>query len=50
MVVTKKFILEKSFNGAPRDDNFKLIEEQLDELKNGGIYDSFFNNTLIIKT
>lgn len=36
MIVAKKFILEKSFNGAPREDNFKLVEEQLGELKKGG--------------
>lgn len=36
MVIVKEFILEKPFNGAPREDNFKLVEKQLNELKNGG--------------
>lgn len=36
MVIAKKFILEKSFSGAPRHDNFKLVEEQMDELQKGG--------------
>lgn len=36
MVVSKEFILEKSFSGAPREDNFKLVEKQLGELLNGG--------------
>lgn len=35
-MLAKKFILNKPFDGPPTDDNFKLIEEQLDELKNGG--------------
>lgn len=37
MVIAKKILLDKSFVGAPREDNFKLVEEQLDDLKNGGI-------------
>lgn len=38
MVIAKKFILEKSFSGAPRHDNFKLVTEELtDELQKGGI-------------
>jgi len=36
MMAAKKIILDKSFNGAPRDDNFKIVEEQIAELKNGG--------------
>lgn len=36
MIIAKKFILAKSFSGAPTEDNFKLIEEQIGELKNGG--------------
>lgn len=40
MITAKKFILEKSFNGTPRDENFKLVEEQIGELENGG---NFFN-------
>jgi len=36
MVIAKKFILEKPFSGAPTEDNFKLVEEELDELNNGG--------------
>lgn len=39
MVLAKKFLLEKSFCGAPKQENFKLVEEQLsDELKKGGKY------------
>ncbi|XP_050429026.1 prostaglandin reductase 1-like [Adelges cooleyi] len=37
MVKAKKFILDKSFAGAPKEDNFKLVEEQLGELKKGEI-------------
>jgi len=37
MVIAKEFILEKSFSGAPKEDNFKLVEKKLDELKNGEI-------------
>lgn len=36
MVIAKRFILEKPFNGAPTEDNFKLLEEELDELNKGG--------------
>lgn len=37
MVLAKKFLLEKSFSGAPKQDDFKLVEEQLsDELNKGG--------------
>lgn len=36
MVTAKKFILEKSFSGEPTEDNFKLVEEELDELNKGG--------------
>lgn len=42
MVLAKKFILAKSFCGAPKDDNFKLVEEQLsDELNKGGNQNSY---------
>jgi len=36
-MMMKKIILEKSFNGAPNEDNFKIVEEQIAELKNGEI-------------
>lgn len=36
MVLAKTFILNKPFSGPPVEDNFKLVEEQLGELKNGG--------------
>lgn len=36
MVIVKKFILEKPFSGEPTEDNFKLVEEELDELNKGG--------------
>lgn len=42
MVVSKEFILEKPFIGAPREDNFKLVEKQLEELQNGGRNSDFF--------
>lgn len=36
MVIAKKFILEKPFSGEPTEDNFKLVEEELNELNKGG--------------
>jgi len=36
MVTAKIFILEKPFDGPPKEDNFKLVEEKLDELNKGG--------------
>jgi hypothetical protein len=45
MVIAKKFILEKPFSGAPTEDNFKLVEEELDELNKGGnIYILIYTN------
>lgn len=42
MIIAKKFILKNSFSGAPTEDNFKLIEEPIGELKNGGNSNCFF--------
>ena len=36
MVKAKKFILAHHFDGAPKADNFQLVEEELPELKPGG--------------
>lgn len=36
MVKTKKFIYAKVFEGEPKETDFKLVEEELPALKNGG--------------
>lgn len=36
MVKTKKFIYAKVFEGEPKETDFKLIEEELPALKDGG--------------
>lgn len=38
MVKAKKFIYAKPFEGFPKLDNFRLEEETLPELQNGGSY------------
>lgn len=47
MVIAKKIILKKLFSGAPKSDNFELLEEQLAELKNGGNYYISFGGTYV---
>ena len=37
MVKAKQFILARHFDGMPTPENFKLIEEELPELKQGRI-------------
>ena len=37
MVIAKTFILAHHFDGAPRSDNFKLVEEELPALREGGL-------------
>ena len=37
MVKAKVFLLAHHFDGAPKNDNFQLIEE-LPELKEGGLF------------
>ena len=34
--VAKKFLLARHFDGAPRKDNFQLVEEELPALEQGG--------------
>lgn len=41
MVKAKKFILVKHFEGEPKQSNFKLVEEDLSEIKSDGIEISF---------
>lgn len=36
MVKTKKFIYAKVFDGEPKETDFKLVEEELPALKDGG--------------
>lgn len=36
MVKTKKFIYAKAFDGEPKETDFKLVEEELPALKDGG--------------
>lgn len=37
MVVAKKFVLRKKFNGVPKPENVVIVEEHLAPLKDGGI-------------
>jgi len=34
----QKWILDKGFSGYPTDENIKLVEFELPELKEGGTY------------
>jgi hypothetical protein len=36
MVKTKKFIFARRFVGEPKEDDFKIVEEELPPLKQGG--------------
>lgn len=36
MVTSKKFVLVKHFDGAPKVTDLKLIEEELPSIKDGG--------------
>lgn len=36
MTTSKKFILAKYFDGAPKESDFKLVEEELPPIKDGG--------------
>lgn len=49
MVIAKKVIIDKRFNGMPKPSDFKIIEEQLPPLKEGGeCFDwpiQYFNET-----
>lgn len=36
MVRAKQFVYSKPFQGMPTDENFKLVEEDLPPLKDGG--------------
>lgn len=37
MVKATKIILQKRFDGLPKKDDFKIVEEELPPLKDGGI-------------
>jgi len=37
MVKAKVFLLAHHFDGAPKTDNFQLTEEEIPELKDGGL-------------
>lgn len=43
MVVAKKYILVKHFNGEPKPEEFKIVEEELPPIKDGGDYYFFIN-------
>lgn len=36
MLKAKKFIMQKHFDGFPKPDDVKLVEEELPPLKEGG--------------
>lgn len=36
MVVAKKYIYVKEYDGLPKDENVKIVEETLPSLKDGG--------------
>lgn len=36
MVLAKKFVLAKHFEGAPKESDLQLIEEELPPIKDGG--------------
>ena len=38
MVIAKKFILEKYFEGKPKRSDLKLVEEELPSLQDGGTH------------
>lgn len=38
MVVAKAFVFEKQFDGFPQDTDLKLVEEELPEIKDGGLF------------
>jgi prostaglandin reductase 1 len=42
MVKSKTWIMAKSFEGEPKLEDFKLVEEELPTLKDGGILSNFF--------
>lgn len=33
-----KYVLQKHFNGEPKKSDFKIVEEELPDLSDGGIY------------
>lgn len=37
MVVTKRFVLRKKFNGTPKPEDVVIVEENLGPLKDGGM-------------
>lgn len=41
MVVSKKLLFVKQFEGEPKESDFRLVEEELPPLKDGGQF-SFF--------
>jgi NADPH-dependent curcumin reductase CurA len=41
-MLAKKWILAKQFEGEPKEENIKLVEEQLPELKENGILSENF--------
>lgn len=36
MVLAKKIILARNFNGAPQNDDFQIVEEELPTLRENG--------------
>ena len=46
MVKAKVWVKVKEFSGTPTMDNLKLLEEELPELKDGGILSFFINQSL----
>lgn len=38
MVKAKKYVMAKHFDGFPKRDDLRLVEEELAVLKDGGVY------------
>lgn len=37
-IIANKYVLTKYFQGEPKKSDFKIVEEELPELKDGGIF------------
>lgn len=50
MVTSKKIVYIKAFDAMPKHENFQVVEEELPELKDGGIHRNiivYFSYSLI---
>lgn len=46
MVIAKKYVLARKFEGEPKPSDFSLVEEKLPALKSGGEYRNLFIDTI----